>query len=71
MKLFIWKQVGECGSGSYHPEGGLVIIAQSLPAALEAAKAEGAVIKDDETPDEVRDIEGPAGFWRFPDAGCC
>lgn len=40
MQVFIWTNL-EHATGSYHPEGGLTVVAETLPRALELARAAG------------------------------
>jgi hypothetical protein len=70
MNLYVWPRI-EHASDNYHHEGGVVVIAESLPEAVAMAASEGAMIRDDEQPAEIRDVNGPPVCWVFIDAGCC
>lgn len=73
MKIFIWKDLPQV-SGNYHPEGGLLVVAESLVAARAlAAQNPGIVIPDGADPDYFMELVGPADplVIVFPDAGCC
>lgn len=70
MKVFVWSYVQNCGSGAYHPGGGLVIFAETEARARELATSRNAIFK--ENPDDVREvIGGTERVYIFPDAGCC
>lgn len=71
MKVFIWEQI-ENATSSYHPEGGVVVIAATVERAKELATARGANFMDTELPDLV--VETTCEVERafiFPNAGCC
>ena len=72
MKVFVWRQIDKC-SNNYHAEGGVVVFAESEARAREIANArDGCAIRDNETPDEVRDVLGGGeAVFIMPDAGCC
>ena len=72
MKVFVWHRVNQC-SDNYHPDGGVVVFADSEERARELANAiNGCSIKSDEFPDDVRDVvNGVEQVYIFPDAGCC
>lgn len=71
VKLFVWERVDQLTT-NWHPEGGLVIIAESLDAARELIKDRvkcGALTKD---PDYTTSVYGKEEkVFIFPDAGCC
>ena len=72
MKCFIWNYVQEC-SDRWHSEGGIVVFAENEKRARELANTrEGCNIREEEKPDEIREVIGgeEKAFW-FPDAGCC
>ena len=80
MNVYIWKRV-ELLTGSYHPEGGLVVIASSLEGAraLIPKRTRYEPFDPEDTtpfntePDEVIptvESQEPRAFV-FPDAGCC
>ncbi len=55
MKIFIWYSIVKCSS-NYHEEGGLVVVAEDLMKACEAASAKGAYVQQAEEPDRVIDL---------------
>lgn len=58
MKVFVWHQIDKC-SDNYHEDGGVVVFAESEARAREIANArDGCAIRDNETPDDVRDVLG-------------
>lgn len=75
MKIFILTNVEDLTS-NYHPEGGLVIIAETIEAAKELMKGDSeALISEQEWLDVIiheligQDIE--PNYYIFPNAGCC
>lgn len=71
MKIFIWRRIEKCSS-YWHPEGGVVVVAENLERAKALALVNGAEIKDDEKPDAVYDVaQAEEKVFIFPDAGCC
>jgi len=72
MKVFIWERIKEC-TNNYHPEGGVVVIANTLKDAILLAKKEGAIINVDEVPDFSQDLSEDYKEVAFimPDSGCC
>lgn len=72
MNVYIWERVGRC-SDNWHPEGGVVVFAESLDEARALAnKTEGCAISDAEQPDAVRQCaDGEKKVFIMPDAGCC
>lgn len=72
MKVFIWDRVENC-SPSYHPEGGVVVFAETEARAREVANAiKGCNIFPEEMPREAIDCAAVAErCYIFPDAGCC
>lgn len=76
MKIFILTNVEQL-TNSYHPEGGLVIIAETIEAAKELIKNEGEMkITDDEwnmvISYNLNDYNSNIGcYYIFPNAGCC
>lgn len=77
MNIYIWERLSRMSS-SYHPEGGVVVIAESLERAREHAKEINAVPKDsdifEKLPDccfELASKEAMEQVFLFPDAGCC
>jgi hypothetical protein len=69
MKVFVWKEVPDCGSGRYHAQGGIVVFAENLERATAVAADHGA--HGIGLPDDTRDASGDEAFYVFPDAGCC
>lgn len=72
MKVFVWERIDQA-TCAYHPEGGLVVFAETEERARELADKEyGCKLSAEELPDEVRSVEdGPERVFIFPDAGCC
>lgn len=73
MKLFMWDRVGRA-SGSYHDEGGIVVIAETLARAREMISADKARVNCEALtvePDLIRECEGPEHLSVHEDAGCC
>ena len=72
MKVFVWARVGKC-SDNYHEDGGVVVFAETEQRAREIANGEeGCAIREDEHPDDVRDVVGgDEAVFIMPDAGCC
>lgn len=77
MKVYIWR-VAKKTTYSYHSGAGVVVFAETLQAAREAARASGDVKEESEVftsdPDVVLDLTESTDAGRvfvFPDAGCC
>lgn len=72
MKVFVWHGVENC-SDNYHSDGGVVVFAENEERARELANSEsGCSIKDEEMPDEVREVFGGGErVFIMPNAGCC
>ena len=72
MNIYIWNNVKKC-SNNYHPEGGVVVFADTIEEArFLANKTEGCAVTDAEKPDEVRRCaDGEKKVFIMPDAGCC
>ena len=66
MKLFIWNRIYEL-TDNYHPEGGLLVIAEDLENAKNMEPKINSI-----KPDYVYDViaDKPLKII-FPDAGCC
>jgi hypothetical protein len=70
MKLFIFLSVKKL-TEHYHSNGGLVVIAESEETARALAISRGVKELDiTEKPTVIRECDGPAGCWIFPNAGC-
>jgi hypothetical protein len=71
-KVFIWEYL-ENVTRSYHSEGGLVVLAESLERAIELAQENGVVFSEEElTPDVILSSDSEGEYVHiFPDAGCC
>lgn len=79
MQLYIWENVSEFLTDSYHDGGGLAIVAENLPRARELFLAKATspdkrkceVLSRD--PDELYNVDAEAKekVFIFPDAGCC
>lgn len=74
MKIFIWSHVRQC-SQNYHSDGGVVVIAESVEAAVALANANNGCIVDLKVdgPPDTFELVGDAvpSAYIFPDAGCC
>ena len=74
MKVFIWETIQEL-TDSYHSDGGLVVIAESVDVALAEAMKLGVVFskEEEQIPDKVYELAGDAkpDVFIFPNAGCC
>jgi superfamily II DNA or RNA helicase len=72
MKVFVWERIEKC-TNHYHSEGGVIVFAKTEERAREIAnKMDGCAIKDNEKPDDVRDVTGgEEAVYIMPDAGCC
>jgi len=70
MKVFVWNRI-ENASNHWHPEGGVVVFAETMDRAVQLAKEAGADIRMDESPDEIRETTGNEKVYIMPDAGCC
>lgn len=74
MKVFIWDYVGKL-TENYHPEGGLVVIADNEQDARIIAMEQGVVFSDDEKPEVYKLDDEHLGskdkIFIFPNAGCC
>ena len=74
MKIFIFENIGNVSS-NYHPEGGLVIIADDIDAAKELIKSNPSIIITDNEWEGVESFElaelVEPKYWVMPDAGCC
>lgn len=72
MKVFVWKRIKKA-TYHHHPEGGVVVFADSLARAIELAEIAGAFFEvSEQQPDEVRECDGyKESVYIMPDAGCC
>ena len=72
MKVFVWEYVETC-SHSYHSDGGVVVFAETEERARELAnQQDGCAIKENEMPNDVRDVDGGIeAVYIMPNAGCC
>lgn len=72
MKVFIWNSLDHV-SYSYHSNGGLVVVAQSLERAKELCAEKDAAVSIDQDPSLALDVTEDAveAVFVFPDAGCC
>ena len=72
MNVYVWKRVKQC-TENWHPEGGVMAVADTEARARELALAEGCKISVDETPTRVIgcDFSEVEYVCLFPDAGCC
>lgn len=75
MKLFVWNNVDHV-SDSYHDNGGVVAIAESLQRAREiiaeaTRHAEKPCAAMTIEPDLSRECDGPEFIAIHPNAGCC
>lgn len=74
MKLFVFKRI-EQASGNFHPEGGLVVIAESREDILEVVSSDEYISLTSNEISEAIEFElmdnMPSQVFVFPDAGCC
>jgi len=72
MKVFVWERIEKC-SDSYHPEGGVVVFAETEERARLIAKEKtDCEISINEKPDDIREVlGGEEKVYIMPDAGCC
>lgn len=73
MKLFMWDCVRRA-TGSYHDEGGIIVIAETLERAREMVAADKERVNCEAlttNPDLIRECEGPEHIAIHQDAGCC
>lgn len=70
MNVYVWKRIDQAAD-RYHEEGGVVVFAETLARAVELAAEQGALIRANEIPDEVRETFGKEAVYIMPDAGCC
>lgn len=76
MKLFLWEEVDHA-TERYHPEAGIVVIAESLERARDLLRRPdeyvpsncGAYTQEPDYTTEVTDTQ--ERVFIFPDAGCC
>jgi hypothetical protein len=66
----MWHRIDNA-TNNYHPEGGVVVFANTEERARDIARLQGADIAPDEAPDEVRKTQGKEAVYIMPDAGCC
>lgn len=80
MNVYVWERL-ENMSSNYHPEGGVVVVADSLDAAYELLRTKDgkyAPVPEDSdifktAPTEIYLLLGAATprIFTMPDAGCC
>ena len=77
MNIYIWKRLNNV-TESYHPEGGLAIVARNLDHAKEVLKGSEVGYQEnlpnlDTPPDAVYTLanDEEPGVFVFPDQGCC
>jgi len=72
MKVFVWERIDNA-TNKYHPEGGLVIFAETEVRARELANMkEGCELSPAEFPNDVREVVGgEEKVYIMQDAGCC
>lgn len=68
--LFIWENLNNV-SNNYHPEGGLVVIAEDLETAKRLATEQGVVFDESSTLSLSASTDASQGVFIFPNAGCC
>ena len=75
MKVFVWKRVEQATANEFHPEGGVVVFAETEAQARQLAnRRKGCQIKAGEQPDRVDDLLDEAASKQsfvMPDIGCC
>jgi len=74
MKVFIFERIDKL-TDNWHPEGGLVIIANDIEHAKEVISANSQIAVTEEEWAKVESFElaneAELKFWTMPDAGCC
>lgn len=82
MNLYLWNRIDKC-TGNYHPEGGVVVIAETAEEARKLFKLKqkynswggytNCEIRADEIPDLIVTLcdNVKKEVFIFPDAGCC
>jgi len=76
LKLYLWEYVDHV-SDNWHPEGGLVVIAEDMKRAMELIYIEGCIKLSSKELEEViiYDLNPLKTYeekiYVFPDAGCC
>lgn len=71
MKVFVWQSLS-CVSDNYHSDGGLVVFAETEDRAYQLATEQGVRFYENESPDDVRVVEGGIeAVYVMPNAGCC
>lgn len=72
MKVFVWDYLDNVSS-SYHSDGGLLVVAETLEAAVKLAEQEPSVVVGEEQPTVVYETTEDAEqrVMVFPNAGCC
>jgi hypothetical protein len=71
MKVFVWSYISNL-TDSYHSGGGLIVFAETEERAKELASAEGVTFTEDDSPNDVRAVDGGSeAVYIMPDAGCC
>lgn len=72
MKVFIWERVEQCAD-NYHPEGGVVVIAETEERARELANMQHGcnIEKNEAVSYVVGTYSKKEKVFIFPDAGCC
>jgi len=72
MKVFVWEELDNV-SPNYHSEGGLLVVAESLSAAIVLAESKDFVVVGETEPDYVYETTDDAEprVLVFPNAGCC
>ena len=74
MNVYVFDYIGRL-TDRWHPEGGLVIVAQDEDRARELIEQDRETIVDDEEWREVvvypTSDDAEERVYKFPDAGCC
>jgi hypothetical protein len=73
MKIYIFERISQV-SGNWHPEGGLVIIANDIEEAKQLIAKDDNISPTDkewETVESFEIIANEPKYWVMPDAGCC
>lgn len=72
MKVFVWEELDNV-SPNYHSEGGLLVVAESLSAAIFLAESKDFVVVGETEPNHVYETTDDVEprVLVFPNAGCC
>lgn len=70
MNIYIWKRIGKA-TNRHHPEGAVVVVADTVEEAISLAASEGAnIVTPPNVVYQLAAEEAKTAFI-FQDAGCC